>query len=126
MIFTPTQFHFIASLISGLLLILVGLAVWSRDKKSKINQSFFAFFILIALYELLTALQVILLNGLRIFIYGGTGPYITSGSLISDIFRALLTTAFILALTCGAIGTLMINYGISNIFNPVLKMNLTI
>ncbi len=117
MVITPTQFHFIASLISGLLLILVGFAVLSRDKKSAINQSFCAFFILIAFYELLTALQVILLNGLRIFISGGSGPYITSGSLISNIFRALLTTAFILALTSGATGTLMINYGINNITN---------
>ena len=58
MIFTPTQFHFIASFISGILLILVGIAVLSRNKESEINQSFFAFFILMSIYELLTALQL--------------------------------------------------------------------
>lgn len=117
MIITPTQFHFIASFISGILLILVGLAVLSRDKKSAINQLFFAFFILISFYELLTALQVILLNGFKIFIPGTSGPFITSGSFISNVLRSLLTTAFILALVCGATGTLMINYGISEILN---------
>ena len=114
---TPTQFHFIASLTSGILLVIVGLAVLSREKKSEINQSFFAFFILIAAYEFLTALQVILLNGMRIFLTNGSGPYIMSGSFIADISRALLTTTFILALACGAIGTLMINYGVSSILS---------
>lgn len=116
-IFTPTQFHFIASFISGVLLVIVGLAVLSRDKKSEINRSFFAFFLLMGLYELVTALQVILLNGLMIFFSNAGGPMMKSGTTSADIFRAILTTTFIVALACGAAGTLMINYGVNNVLN---------
>ena len=117
MIVTPTQFHFIASFISGVLLVIVGFAVLSRDKKSEINKSFFAFFLLMGLYELLTAYQVILLNGLNIFISNAGGPILMSGTLGADISRALLTTLFITALSCGAAGTIMINYGVNNVLN---------
>lgn len=117
MIFTPTQFHFIASFISGILLVIVGIAVLSRDKTSAINKSFFGFFILLGLYELLTAFQVIFLNGTRIFFTGGSGPFIMSGTFLADLSRDLLTIFFILALACGAVGTLMINYGVDNILN---------
>ena len=117
MIVTPTQFHFIASFISGVLLVIVGIAVLSRDKKSEINKSFFAFFLLMGLYELVTAIQVILLNGLSIFISNSGGPILMSGTLGADISRALLTTLFIVALSCGAAGTIMINYGVNNVLN---------
>ena len=122
LIFTPTQFHFIASFISGVLLVIVGLAVLSRDKKSQINQTFFAFFILMAIYELITAVQVILLNGLQIFISGGGSSIIKSGSEMADISRVLLTTVFILALACGAAGALMINYGVSAVLNKTTEV----
>ena len=117
MIITATQFHFIASFISGILLVIVGLAVLLRQKNSIINRLFFCFFELMGFYELLTAVQVILLNGTMIFVNNGTGAYIMSGTTSANIIRALLTISFILALASGALATLIINYGEADIMN---------
>ena len=114
---TATQFHFIASFISGSLLVIVGLAVLLRQKNSIINRLFFCFFELMGFYELLTAVQVILLNGTMIFVNNGTGAYIMSGTTSANIIRALLTISFILALASGALATLIINYGEADIMN---------
>lgn len=89
--------HIILSILSGVVLISVGLINITRNFSIRLNQIFFVFFLFIALYQIFDALLV----------YLG----INSDNLVLNTVRDLSILFLVLGLAAGAFSGLMIHYG---------------
>jgi hypothetical protein len=94
---SSSDLHILLSILSGLVLIGVGILNVSRNRTVRLNQIFFAFFVFIALYQIFDALMV----------YLGA----SSDNLVLNLVRDLSIASLVLGLGAGALSGMMIHYG---------------
>jgi membrane-bound metal-dependent hydrolase YbcI (DUF457 family) len=95
--------HIFSGLLTGLLLILVGLITLSRNKNNRVNQAFLGFFVGLGLHFGLDS---------TLFIF----QELPIESL--NLLRDLSLLCLILGLSIGAFATVIIHYGEGSVINP--------